>query len=79
MLDRIFRYLENLPSYKKRKIKTYIQRLLCVILLILFLMICVNLGSFETLLIVLGCIAGIVCIILISFIFGTIIYILLNW
>ena len=79
MLDRIFKYLENLPQYKKRKIKTYIQRILCIILLVLFLMVCVNLGSSETLLIILGCIAGIAGITLISFIFGTIIYILLNW
>lgn len=79
MLDKICKYLENLSSYKKRKIKTYIQRILCIILLILFLMICVNLGSSETLLIVLGCIAGITCIILISFVFCIIAYILLNW
>ena len=44
----VYNFLENLSSYKKRKVKTYIQRILCVILLILFLMICVNLGSFET-------------------------------
>ena len=73
------RFLENLPSYKKRKIKTYIQRILCIILLILFLMICVNLGSSEILLIVLGCIVGITCITLISFVFCVILYILLNW
>lgn len=79
MLDKICKYLENLSSYKKRKIKTYIQRILCIILLILFLMICVNLGSSETLLIVLGCIVGITCITLISFVFCVIVYILLNW
>lgn len=79
MLDKICKYLENLSSYKKRKIKTYIQRILCIILLILFLMICVNLESFETLPIVLGCIVGITCIILISFVFCIIAYILLNW
>lgn len=79
MLDKICKYLENLSSYKKRKIKTYIQRILCIILLILFLMICVNLESFETLPIVLGCIVGIACITLISFVFCIIAYILLNW
>ena len=79
MLDKICKYLENLSSYKKRKIKTYIQRILCIILLILFLMICVNLGSSETLPIVLGCIVGITCITLISFVFCVILYILLNW
>lgn len=79
MLDKICKYLENLSSYKKRKIKTYIQRILCIILLILFLMICVNLGSSEILLIVLGCIVGITCITLISFVFCVILYILLNW
>lgn len=79
MLDKICKYLENLSSYKKRKIKTYIQRILCIILLILFLMICVNLGSSETLLIVLGCIAWIAGITLISFVFCVIVYILLNW
>lgn len=79
MLDRIFKYLENLSSYKKRKVKTYIQRILCIILLILFLMICVNLESSETLPIVLGCIVGITCITLISFVFCIIAYILLNW
>ena len=79
MLDKICKYLENLPSYKKRKIKTYIHRILCIILLILFLMICVNLESSETLPIVLGCIVGITCITLISFVFCIIAYILLNW
>ena len=79
MLDKICKYLENLSSYKKRKVKTYIQRILCIILLILFLMICVNLGSFETLLIVLGCLAGIAGMFFISFIFCMIVYILLNW
>ena len=79
MLDKICKYLENLPSYKKRKIKTYIQRLLCVIFLILFLIVCVNLGSSETLLIVLSCIAGITGMFFISFIFCMIVYILLNW
>lgn len=79
MLDKICKYLENLSSYKKRKIKTYIQRILCIILLILFLMICVNLESSETLPIVLGCIVGIACITFISFVFCIIAYILLNW
>ena len=73
------RFLENLPSYKKRKIKTYIQRILCIILLILFLIICVNLGSFEILLTVLGFIVCIACTTLISFVFCVIVYILLNW
>lgn len=75
----VYNFLENLSSYKKRKVKTYIQRILCVILLILFLMICVNLGSFETLLFVLSCIIGITCITPILFVSCIIVYILLNW
>ena len=78
MLDKICKYLENLPSYKKRRIKTYMQRILCVILLILFLVVCVNLGTSEILLTVLGCIVGITCITFISFVFCVIVYILLK-